>query len=568
MAIPALRHLSEAPPRETRVDIVTPATEQPTNFALSPDGRQIVFVASGDGASRLWLRSLSTTTAQPLAGTERAAHPFWSPDSRSIGFYAAGELKRLDLGGGSPQTLAPAAVGRGGSWSANGVILFAPDSASPLMRVAAGGGNAVVVTTLGPQQRSHRFPQFLPDGHRYLYYVQGIPDTAGIYLGALDGSAPMRLTPADSNGLYLPSGWLLWVRAGTLVAQRLDLTKSTLTGETVTLAEGVDVEESNNYGAVAVAAAGLVAYRTAGSGGQRQLTWFDRAGTARGTLGDPDGTLNIPRVSPDGRRVVVMRRIQGNTDLWLLDGARTTRFTFDPADGFPVWSPDGRRIVFASTRSGAWYLYQKLTNGTGVEERLLGPDQIKIPVSWSPDGRILMYLINNAQTKTDLWVLPMAGEHSPSAFLQTPFREALAVFSPDGRWVTYQSDESGRNEIYIRPFVAPGAADKSAGGQWQVSTQGGIAPMWRPDGKELYYLNPAGEMMAAPITVSGTGLQPGAPVKLFPTHIYGGGTDSQIIGRQFDVAPDGRFLINTVVGSTTSVPITLLMNWNPEAKLQ
>jgi Tol biopolymer transport system component len=581
LAIPALRHLRETPPPappETRVEIVTPATDQPTMFALSPDGRQIVFVASGDGAPRLWLRSLATTTAQPLAGTEGAIYPFWSPDSRSIGFFAGNALKRLDLGGSAPQTLAPVTAGRGGTWNADGVIVFAPiGNGSPLMRVSATGGAAVAVTTLGPQQLGHRWPHFLPGGRRFLFYVRGAPDPAGIYLGALDGSAPIRLVPAESAGVYLPSGWLLWVRAGTLVAQRLDVAQAALTGEPVTLADGVAVDGFGKS-TLSVAATGLVAYRT-GGGSQRQLAWFDRSGTARGTVGDADGSnLLGPRVSPDGHRVAAARTVQGNTDLWLLDGARTSRLTFDAAaDDSPLWSPDGTRIVFRSRRTGIGTgdLYQKLTSGAGVEERLVASDQVKVPTSWSADGRFLLYFSIDPQTATDLWVVPMTGARTPSVFLKTPFVENDGAFSPDGRWVAYFSNESGRDEIYVRPFVPPGAAStlrlrsgqaaQAAGGQWQVSTAGGIYPVWRPDGKELYYLNPAGAMMAAPITVNGSTLAPGAPAVLFPTRIAGGGVNTQQ-GRQYDVAPDGRFLINTVLDDAATPPITLLMNWRPEAK--
>jgi Tol biopolymer transport system component len=572
LAIPAVRYLRETPPPETRVEIVTTATGQPTSFALSPDGRQIAFVASVDGEPRLWLRSLATTTAQPQAGTEGARYPFWAPDGRSVGFFVANAVKRLELGGGAPQILASVVNGSGGTWNADGVILFASSVNSiPLMRVSVSGGAVAAVTALGPRQTGHDAPCFLPDGRRFVFYVRGAPDTAGIYLGALDGSTPTRLTAADGGGVYLPadqtsvagrasSGWLLLVRAGTLVAQRLDVAKGGLTGEPVTLAEGVAVDGRHQV-AVSVAATGLVAYRTV-AGSQRQLTWMDRSGTVRGTIGEPDASLSNPRVAPDGRRVAVQRTVQGNDDIWLLDGARTSRFTFDPAGEWrPVWSPNGSTIAFTSNRTGAGDLYQKLTSGAGAEERLVTSDQLKQVYSWSADGRFLLYNSSDPQTNTDLWVVPLAGDHTPSVFLKTPFREITGVFSPDGRWVAYMSNEAGRQEIYVRPF--PGTS--AAGGQRQVSTAGGAFPVWRPDGKELNYLNPAGAMMGAPITITGSTVEPGVPVVLFPTHIAGGGTEAQQ-GRQYDVAPDGRFLINAVAGDAPTVPITLLMNWNPAAK--
>ena len=436
------------------------------------------------------------------------------------------------------------------------------------------------MTTLGPRQTAHGFPHFLPDGRRFLFYVQGGPDTAGIYLGALDGSVPTRLTQSDDAGVYLPegqtslavrasSGWLLWVRAGTLVAQRLDVAKAALTGEPVTLADGLRVSDALALAktAVSVSATGLVAYRIDGDG-QRSLTWFDRSGAVQGTVGGPDASLVDARVSPDGQRVVVSRFVQNNLDVWLVDGARTSRVTLDAADDrSPVWSPDGTRIAFHSLRTGGGDLYQKLTSGAGVEERLVTSDQRKTPLSWSADGRFLLYQSADQANNLDLWIMPMMGDRTPSVFLKTPFREGYGAFSPDDRWVAYMSNESGTMEIYVRPFVPPGAAGTAAGaaaGQL-VSTAGGIHPVWRPDGKELYYLNPAGAMMAAPITVTGSTLAPGAPVMLFPTRIIGGGLDTMAQRRQYDVAPDGRFLINTVLDSGV-VPITLLQNWNPEAK--
>ena len=568
LTIPALRYLRQTPPPETRVEIVTPATSDPISFALSPDGRQIVFVASGDGASRLWLRSLATTGAQPLAGTEGAVYPFWSPDSRSVGFFAGGSLKRLDIGGGAPQTLATVNVPRGGTWNADGVILFPLAPTSPLFRVPATGGEAVAVTKLD-RQTSHRFPSFLPDGRQFLFYAPGATETAGIYLGSLDSAETRRLTAADTAGFYLPSGiagWLLWVRAGTLVAQRLDLEGKALTGDPVTLADPVAFD-AGSAGAVSVSAAGLVAYR-AGESNRRQLAWFDRSGKALGALGAPDENgLNSPSVSPDGRRVAVNRTVQGNTDIWLLDGTRMSRFTFDAAtDRWPIWSPDGSRIAFGSNRKGHRDLYQKPSGGAGAEELLVESPQDKTTSDWSADGRFMLYHSADPQTARDIWVLPMENDRKPWVFLKS-FDERFGQFSPDGRWVAYTSNESGRNEIYIRPFAAPaatGPAANPAAGQWQVSTAGGIFPTWRSDGRELYYIGPNGEMMAAPIAATATTLEPVAPVALFPTRIFGGGVDNGQ-GWQYDLTPDGRLLINTVLDDDSS-PITLIQNWKPPAQ--
>jgi Tol biopolymer transport system component len=567
LALPALEHLRETPPPETRVDVVTPATLDPTSFALSPDGRQLAFQATGeDGRSRLWLRSLAATSAEPLAGTEDAFAPFWSPDGRALGFFVPGALRRLDLGGGTPQTLASLRGGggtQGGAWAADDVVVFS-DFGNPLQRVAASGGEVSPLTTLGPGQTSHLYPHLLPDGRHVLFYVPSGTD-AEIYLGELDGGAPIRLTDADSGAAYLPTGWLLWVRAGTLVAQRLDLGEAKLTGAVLTLADGVPTTPSGR-GAFTVSTTGLVAYRAQGQTGELQLTWVDRAGTVLGTVGDADGSLNNPRVAPDGQGVAVVRRVQGNADLWLLDNVRTSRLTFDASnDIFPVWSPDGSRLVFGSSRAGQLDLYQKLASGTGAEDALIISDEFKFPTSLTTDGRFLLYFAAGAQGSTDLWVLATAGNAEPTPFLQTPFNERWGEFSPDGRWVAYTSNESGRDEIYVRPFVPPGEEGTAAVtvGQWQVSTAGGYVPVWSPDGRELYYVNPEGGMMAVAVSASPTGFAAATPELLFATRIAGGGV-SQGQGRQYDVAADGRFLINMVLDSAAAAPITLIQNWNPQ----
>jgi dipeptidyl aminopeptidase/acylaminoacyl peptidase len=321
--------------------------------------------------------------------------------------------------------------------------------------------------------------------------------------------------------------------------------------------------------ALSVASTGLIAYRT-GDGAQRQLTWVDRTGTNLGTLGEPDDSLRAPSLSPDGRRVAVTRVVQGNFDIWLLDGARSSRVTFDPAqDQYPLWSPDGSQIVFRSNRTGVYDLYQKPSNGAGEDTLLLSSDQTKVPTSWSADGRFLLYHSISPQTNRDLWALPMTGEGDPFIVLQTPFDERWAKFSPDGRWLTYQSNASGRYEIYIRAFVAPLDNDASSAtamsGVWQISTTGGTYPTWSPDGQELYYLDPDANMMTVTFSVTGDSVEVGNPISLFPTRIVSGGTDDLALGWQYNVAPDGRFLINTLVGEGSTTPITLIQNWDPQA---
>jgi Tol biopolymer transport system component len=563
MAMPTVRHLREMLPPEMRVEISTPSTSTPLQFALSPDGRHIVFVASGDGRQRLWLRPLDRTEAQPMAGTEGAEYPFWSADSRSVGFFASTKLYRVDITGSPPQVLASAPSSRGGTWNADGTILMTARTVNPVSRIAASGGDPVDVTRLDPpRQLSHRFPHFLPDGRHFLFYVTGLPESSGIYLGSLDAGDARRLTAADTPGAFLKPDRVVFMRQGALVARRLDLARGELTGDPVTLADPVGYDGTGPMGGFSVSGDGQVAYR-AGGAGRQQLTWFDRTGKAVGAAGEPDANgMQSPELSPDGRRVAMIRTVQNNADVWLMDLVRggLTRLTFDAGlENSPAWSPDGMRIGFSSNLKGAYDLFVKPSNGAGVEEILLEAPNTKITQDWSKDGRFLLYYEVNPKTGRDLWALEMTGnDHKPRVVANTPFEEVLAQFSQDGRWVAYQTNESGRFEIVVQPFP-------DANGKWQVSTGGGVAPRWRADGKEIYFIAPDATMMAVPITASGKTFEAGTPISLFPTRIVGGGTVNTN-KPQYAVARDGRFLINQPVKEDTTTPITLLMNWNPGAR--
>ena len=548
----AIRMLATAPPAqpEMRVQIVTPSTSN--DFALSPDGRQIVFVAATNGPPRLWLRRLDKGDGQPIAGTDGAVYPFWSPDSRAIGFFASNKLYRLDINGGLPQVLANVADGRGGAWNADGTIVFARIGFGPLWRISASGGEPTVVTALDPpHQTSHLFPQFLPDGHHFLFYARGTPEASGIYLGSLDGGQPKRLTAADRSGVYMNPGWLLFVQQGTLVARRLEVSRGDLAGDPVTVADRVVA-----LSGLSASVDGLVAY-TAGQAGLRHLTWIDRTGKSSTSGALDANTGGGPDLSPDDRRVAIDRTVQNNRDIWVSDFVRGsfTRFTVDPGlDQFPLWSPDGARIAFSSNRKGTLNLYLKPTSGASAEELLLETPNPKGPQDWSKDGRFLLYVEVDPKTSSDLWTLEMTGsEHTRRAVANSPFDERNAQFSPDGRWVAYQTNESGQFQIAVQAFPV-------AGGKWQVSTGGGSQPRWRADGKELYFIAPDGKMMAAAVAASVSTFDAEAPVALFPTQITGGGA-ANVQKPAYAVARDGRFLVN--VEEAPTAPITLLLNWKP-----
>jgi Tol biopolymer transport system component len=567
-AIPALKYLNQTPPPETRTDIVTPATDDPRSFAIAPDGRRIVFAATGDGTSRLWLRSLNKATAQPLAGTEGAVRPFWSPDSKSIGFFTSGYLKRLDLDGGQPQILANADKSAWGSWSSKGVILFSKSALDPISSVAASGGQVSQLPLLGQDALSNLFPVFLPDGEHFLfrnvYAVNGHSAGMAIELGSLKEGRAVRLASMDQSvvsstpvAYLVSSGRVLWIRPDdTLVSQQLDLSKKALVGEIVPLADAVS--------GVSASATGVVAYRTNGAGGLRQLTWVDRSGALQGTVGAAEESLSEPRLSPDGKQIAFTLRTQGKKDVWRQDGERKSRVTFGKGTSdSPVWSPDGRMLAFRNEEAegGTSGFYQKRADGAGSQEPLLINNLPEYPTNWSKEGYLLYFSVTE-KSGTDISVLPLTGTRKPSLFLHNDIINVWPMCSPDGKWVAYQSNATGRFEIYVRPFVNRGAAAQDA--QWQVSTNGGGWPVWSADGKELYFIDPAGMMMAAPMRFVGSSAVPGTPVTLFQTNILGGGTDLGQ-GRQYDVDRNGRFLINRMLNTGTG-PITLIQNWDPIAK--
>jgi Tol biopolymer transport system component len=531
--------------------------------ALSPDGSLVVFGArSKENKRQLWLRRLDSSAAQPLAGTEGAGYPFWSPDSRWVGFSQENKLKKIDIRGGPPVAITdfPSGGGlRGASWSSTGVIIFGVvGRGNALFRVAAAGGAASAITTLEQgKEFSHVHPWFLPDGTHFLYQTREVGDSR-IRLGSLDepGKPGKVVGRAQSNAVYA-LGHLLYLRQNTLMAQPFDLGRLE-TGEATPLVEGVSVFDVD-AGGFTVSASGLLLYQSGTIGNQSRLLWRDRQGKALGNLGDATGAINSLMLSPDGKRLAAsVTDRSGNIDLWIYDTVRgsATRFTFDPAtDRAPVWSPDGSTVYFHSNRRGHFSIFRKAADGSGTEQMLQiggGDTRNDSDQSVSPDGKLLLFFREAEKTGNDLWVVPLMPEQNrlkpePRIFLQTPFEETFAKFSPDGRWVTYQSNESGQIEVYAAPFPGPG-------GKRLISIGGGNHPRWRPDGKELFYATPDGQLMAVEVSARNETLEVGRVQRLFGGIITSGGSS-------YDVSTDGQKFVVVDGGASSVLPVTLLQNW-------
>ena len=549
---------SEAPPaRLLRASLVissgTTLDSDNASIALSPDGTMLVYAGrERGGAGGLFLRPLDSLTAQPLAGTAGATYPFWSPDGRQIGFFADRKLKRIPSTGGAVQTICDAEDGRGASWGADGTIVFSPRPRAGLNSVPAAGGTVTSLTTLEEGAFTHRNPHFLPDGKRVLFFSgsnAGDPIN-GIHSLDLASRKIERVLAVDSEGIPLDSGHLVFVRDGNLMAQKLDLASLALSGEAVPIAENVQFNTFRYTGTYTVSSAGLLLFQTGAIQGDNQLTWYDEKGNKAGTVGEPASFWLPMQISPDGRRAAAtIRHSDGGSDVWMYDLTRGigTRFTMGENKNslVPLWSPDGRQLVYID---GAGGLYGKAVDGSTPERLIFQEDSSLIPVDWSPDGsRIIYSTQQSAKTGTDLRIVTLTGEAKASPYLEGTANEEWAVFSPDGRWVAYISDESGRSEVYVQSFPA-------GGGKYQVSATGATWVEWTGTGKEIYFGDSDGKFYAVPVTARGAGLEIDAPRPLFE------GKEVAVVTGAF--TPDGtRYLGAAQLSGDVGPVLTLVTNW-------
>ena len=536
----------------------TESSIQSAQLALAPDGASLAFVGTGsDGVSRIWLRKFSAALPEPVAGTEDAAYPFWAADGQGLGFFAREALYRIDLAGGPARRIAAARAGRGGTWNAAGDILFAPNTTGTILRVAARSGAITEVTRLEQTHKhtTHRWPQFLPDGRRFLYLARSTQSGAtseGIYLGSIDGASARLIADSRAAGAFLPPRHILLLEDATLLAREIDLSTISLRGDPVPVA--VDVGSSSNfYGAFSASQTGAIAYASSAMGSD--LVWLDRTGRPAGAGVLASGQHVDFRLSPAGDAVAVaeLDRETNSTDIFVLDlsGGGRQRITMSRAtDASPVWSPDGRRLVFRSNRDGAHDLYVAERDVTKPEGRIVKSLLGKYPTSWSSDGRIAFH--TGGETSWDVLAVDSRGDSAPEQLVASQFEESQAQFSPDGTWIAFTSDTTGHHEVWLKP-LATGRRDR------QVSADGGSDPRWRSDGAELFYISRKGQLMARSVERAGKDLRLGRPEVLFAM------ADVHVMPpfrSHYDVAPDGRrFLVRRSRESVRSAPLTVLVNW-------
>jgi Tol biopolymer transport system component len=530
--------------------------------SISPNGHWIV-ASQGNPNQGVVALPLNAVATQMLVRDAVITQPFWSPDSKSIGFFENGKLKKAEVSGGPSQTVCDITnpLG-GGTWNGNGVMLFS--AAGLIYRVSAAGGQPTAITALdkSKEETDHLGPAFLPDGRHYLFLAVGAE--SAIYLGALDSTERTRVLVSDSRPIYASTGpgspgYVLFNRSTTVFAQPFDAAKLVTNGEPIRVAENVPLVQNGpnvnpnltRSASLAVSQTGVLVFRTDAGGAQgqantpeqRSLFWFDRGGLRSASLGPTGGYAGVD-LSPDGKRVVVHRHEGAGGDSWVLDVTenRMQRLTFDASqeNHSPIWSPDGTRIAFASRRNNKWGLYLKRADGTGAEELITESDAVKNPMSWSPDGKLLVYT-QTGQAR-DVWAIPIAGDKKPFPLVQTPADEAFPQVSPDGKWLAYMSTETTRADIYVKPFP-------DGPGKWQVSMEGGNWPRWRGDSKELYFIS-APNVMAAEIRVNGSSIEPGVPRILFgmdnPTANHGNPSY-----HRYAVSSDGRRFLVSQPGTGT-----------------
>ncbi len=536
-----------------RFEIATAPTDDPS-VALSADGTLIAFVANRERIPMLWVRGLDSAESRVLEGTEGASYPFWSPDGRTLGFFADDKLKRIDAAGGKPLVITDVANGRGGTWNAEGTILFASVAFGPIMRVSSRGGAAEPATetgdTAGP---NHRFPQFLPDGKRFIFSsTLGAVETNGVFLASLDKTPPIRLVPSQGVGRFAPPSTLLAVGQGALQAYPFNPDAGKVEGEPTIVAQGFTSAASNSV--FAVSNTGVLAYRI-GSAQRRQLVWVNRQGNAVRALGEPESDfIASPELSSDEQSVVVFRQRTGDNDIWVIELARNLarRITDgEPADAHPVWDPDGQHVVFFSRRFGTAGPTRQALGG-GQASPLFTNGESGVVLSWAKNRHYALIRRNNPKTGADLIAVATSDQKSPIVVAQSPHEETEGQFSPNGNWVALVANDSGHPEVFVQSF--PEGKSRT-----QISTAGGSQVRWSDDGTEIFYIAPDAKLTAVSVALDGASPVVKPPVPLFQTHLA---TGTNVLGNkpQYAVARDGRFLLNTAVESP-SAPIAVAVNW-------